>query len=145
MKTYLLLMITFFSFSSFATDNAYKFNHFETADNFNFSKVLAQKEWTILVFNNGYCPIPDSKMQCFPFEMKLSYYAPNIKARNSNLQIVNIDMERTYISNRYFVSSAPTVIFLLNGVERARFEKTRHPNLLIQQVLDEVFRIPSTY
>ena len=145
MKTYILLFISLFSINSFAIDNSYEFEHLVKADDFNFREVLEQKEWSILIFNNDYCPLQRSKVRCYPVEVKMNYFAPNIHARNNNIQILNIDMQSSFIHNRYFVSSTPTVIFLLDGAEMIRFDKMRNPNLLVQQILDEVFKIPSQF
>ena len=145
MKKLLFLIVAAFSLNSFAISNSYDFKSLVKADDYNFSEVLDKKEWSILVFNNGYCPLQRSKLRCFPVEMKLNYFAPNIYARNNNIQIVNIDMQSSFIHNRYFVTSTPTVIFLLDGAEMIRFDRMRSPNFLVQQVLDEVFKIPSKF
>lgn len=145
MKKYLFLIVTFLSLNSFAADNSYEFESLIKADDYNFSEVLDKKEWSILIFNNGHCPLQRSKIRCFPVEMKLNYFAPKIYARNSNIQIVNIDMQTSFIHNNYFITSTPTVVFLLDGREMIRFDKMRSPDFLVQQVLDEVFKIPSKF
>lgn len=141
----LLILITLFaSLNVFAWNDDYSFDNFTRVDDFNFSQEVDKKEWSILVFNNGYCPLNDSMMDCFPFEMKLNYLAPNIYGRNNNLQILNIDMQSSYIHQRYGISSAPTVIFLLDGAEMMRVENIRNPNALLQQTLNNLYKIPAS-
>lgn len=160
MKTLLLLLAFSFSLSSFAWNDEYQFDHFKRVDDFDYQEVVMQNEgWSIVIFNRGYCSIPDSMMDCFPYEMKLNSLAPKIFARNNNIQIINMDTESTYTHQNYNISALPAVVFLLDGrimntLEASRCYPYRNPNCdyrrlnwandLLQRTLDEIYKIPAS-
>lgn len=160
MKFLLLVLTLSFSLSAFAWDNEYKFDNFKVVDDYDFREVvLENKEWSIVIFNKGYCPLSDSKMDCFPFEMKLNSLAKKLYARNNNLQIINMDTDFSFTHQRFNLKATPAVVLLLDGqimatIEANRCNPYRNPNCdyrrlnwandLLQRTLDEIYKIPAS-
>ena len=138
-----IFLFAVISISAFASGTSYEFTNFSTADDFNFQEVISQKEISIVVFNRGYCPINDSKFDCFPFETKLEYLSPKIIGNYSNAQIINIDIERNYIQQRYNFQRFPAVVFLLSGREVERIDTYSNANDLIIKTFETLSKFPS--
>lgn len=160
MKKIILLLTLCLSFSAFAWDNEYEFEHLTKVDDFDFREVVLDQEgWTILVFNKGYCSISSSKRRCFPYESKLNELAPKIYARNNNLQIVHMDTDFSFTYQRYNLKTLPSVVFLLDGQIMKTISAKRCINInqpgcdyqdlnwsmvMLQKTLDELYKIPAS-
>jgi len=139
----LLSIIISFLFASqvFALAAEYKFENMDIVDDFDFSaQVEMNQDWSIVVFNSGYCPLPDSQMDCFPFEMKFDYLAPQIFGRNGNIRIFNMDTDNTYTYRRYGINKRLTVLFFLDGqiMETLNGSST---NDLLEKTLNTIYKI----
>lgn len=148
------------SMSTWAWNERYNFEHMTRVDDFDYREVVLENEqWSIVIFNNRRCSSFDSLNDCFPFETKLNHLAPKIYARNNNIQIINMDTESTYTYQDYQLRSYPAVVFLYDGQIMKTIEaKPCHPyrtpqcdyrnmnwaNNLLQDVLDEVYKIPQS-
>lgn len=154
----MITMLT--SLNTFAWNDDYQFEHFKRVDDFDFSEVVQDYQgWSIIVFNRGYCSIGSSMNRCFPYESKLNYMAPNILARNSNIQIINMDTESTYTHQNYNLRVLPSVVFLLDGQvmetleayrcnprsnQNCDYRRLNWANDLLQRTLDVIYKIPAT-
>lgn len=157
MKTMFLLITLTISMNIFAWNDEYKFSHFQRLEDFDFQQVvLNNQQWSIVIFNRGYCSINDSMMDCFPYEMKLNALAPQLYARNNNIQIINMDTESTFTHQQFNLKSFPAVVFILNGQTMTTLEANRQlsylytqdnlsqfswANNLLQRTLNEIYKI----
>ncbi len=129
---------------AFAIGAEYKFKNMKSVDDFNFStQVENNEEWSIVIFNSGYCPLPDSQMDCFPFEMKIDYLAPQIFGRNNNISIFNMDTDSTYTYRNYGLTKRPSVVFFYNK-QMMEIIEGNSTNDLLQKTLDVIFKISPT-
>lgn len=144
MKNIILLIAIIFSYNASAWDNEYKFSHIKAVDDFDYREVVEDYQgWSVVVFNKGYCPLNRTKMDCFPFEMKLNYMAPKIYARNINIQLVNMDTDFTFMHQRFGVKTRPAVVFLHNNSIMSVLESGSpfNANALLQRTLNEIYKI----
>jgi hypothetical protein len=72
-----LVLLALLSLSAFA-NVTYDFKNFTKVTDRTFDETVSKKNISIVVFNNGYCTLPNSQFQCFPFEVKLEYLSPKI-------------------------------------------------------------------
>lgn len=160
MKLWFLFFTLSFSLSSFAWNDEYQFENFKRIDDFDFQEiVLNNEQWSIVIFNSGYCSINSNMMDCFPYEMKLNSLVPKIFARNNNIQIINMDTQSTYTHQDYNIKSSPAVVFIFDGqimktLEAHRCYPYRNSNCdhrrlnwsdnLLQRTLDEIYKIPAS-
>jgi hypothetical protein len=137
-----LILLGLLSLSAFASP-LYEFKNFTKVNDRTYDNVVSKKDISIVVFNNGYCPLPDSQFDCFPFEVKLEYLSPRIIGNYKSIQILNIDTQRNYVQRRYSFKRYPAVLFLLKGGEVSRIDEYRGANDLIQKTFDVLDRFQS--
>ena len=136
-----LILLALLSLSAFAQENSYEFESFNKADDFNFSKVVAEKEWSIVVFGGRYCPVNDTRFDCYPFETKLDFISPKVLAMTKSIQIINVDITRNYVHRRYGLKRYPGIVLMLNGREMQRIDEYRGANDLIQKTYNMLLKI----
>ncbi len=136
-----LIILVLLSFQAFAADNSYEFESFNKAGDFDFTKVINAKEWSLVVFGGRYCPINDTRFDCYPFETKLDSISPKVFAMTKSIQIVNVDITRNYVHRRYDLKRYPGVVLLLNGREMQRLDEYTGANDLIQKTYNMLLKI----
>jgi hypothetical protein len=136
-----LILLALLSVSAFAHENSYQFDTFNKADDYNFTQIVTKKEWSLVVFGGRYCPVNDTRFDCYPFESKLETISPQVHAMNKSIQIVNIDVTRNYVQRRYAFKRFPAVVLLLNGREMQRIDQYKGANDLIYKTYNMLLKI----
>ena len=134
----------------------YYFPHMQEVDRWNYVERVNQRGgYTVVIFNNGYCPNHQSTLMCFPYEAKVDRVVPQLKARTPNLEFFYFDTHTNFstIPAQYMIASYPAVIMLTDNGQLLElheadlawpndpYDPRGWDNKLFQKTIDMVLRI----